>query len=375
MAAEKKLRTGFTTGACATAAAKAALLLWHDKICPENVEIILPKNNQQVFFKIHQHRIDGDDDAQTTIVKDAGDDPDITHGALISSRITMKPRKISESTLPKVYFFAGKGVGIITKAGLPLPVGEPAINPVPRAMITQHLLDTAQALNIQADFDVEISIADGEALALKTWNPRLGIIGGLSVLGTSGIVRPYSCSAWIHSIHRGIDVARAMGLRHIAGATGNLSEAAVQNYYQLDHYALIDMGDFVGGMLKYLRKHPVKRVTIAGGFGKMLKLAAGNADLHSKRSQVDFAVIQAWAQDFGLSGLVCDSLSNANSAQHIWEILQAAQAEFFLEMIAGKAQKTAEILCMGKMGSAKTQIDILFINRAGEVIYPRLRAD
>ena len=137
------------------------------------------------------------------------------------------------------------------------------------------------------DVEVTISVENGEALAKKTWNERLGIIGGLSILGTTGIVVPYSCSAWIHSIHRGIDVARAAALGHVAASTGSTSEKAVAALYDLPLVALLDMGDFVGGTLKYLRNHPIPRLTIAGGFGKLSKLAAGHMDLHSKRSQVD----------------------------------------------------------------------------------------
>ena len=138
---------------------------------------------------------------------------------------------------------------------------------------------------------VTLSIPGGERLAEKTMNARLGIVGGLSILGTTGIVVPYSCASWIHSIQRGIDVARAAGLDHIAAATGTTSERAVQRFYALPDHALIDMGDFVGGTLKYLRRHPVARLTLAGGFAKIAKLAAGHLDLHSSSSQVDLALL------------------------------------------------------------------------------------
>ena len=215
------------------------------------------------------------------MVKDAGDDPDVTHGALVLATVR------AGAPGSGVTFRAGEGVGTVTRAGLPIPPGEPAINPVPRRMIRDAIAEVAAAAGRAADAEVEIAIPGGEALAAKTLNGRLGIVGGLSILGTTGIVVPYSCSAWIHSIHRGIDVARAAGLTHIAGATGASSEAAVQKLYDLPEIALIDMGDFVGGMLKYLRTHPVPRVTIAGGVAKMTKLAQGLLDLHSKRGVVD----------------------------------------------------------------------------------------
>ena len=166
-------------------------------------------------------------------------------------------------------------------------------------MISDAIAEVAAAAGRAADAEVEIAIPGGEALAAKTLNGRLGIVGGLSILGTTGIVVPYSCSAWIHSIHRGIDVARAAGLTHIAGATGSSSEAAAQKLYDLPEVALIDMGDFVGGMLKYLRIHPVPRVTIAGGVAKITKLAQGLTDLHSKRGVVDRALLATLAQAAG----------------------------------------------------------------------------
>ncbi len=153
--------------------------------------------------------------------------------------------------------------------------------------MTAVVEELCTAHGISPDVEITISIPGGEAVALKTWNPRLGIIGGLSILGTTGIVHPFSCAAWIHSIHRGIDVARAAGLSRIAGSTGSTSEDAVRKLHALPDIALIDMGDFAGGMLKYLRAHPVDNVTISGGFAKLTKLAQGAMDLHSSRSQID----------------------------------------------------------------------------------------
>ena len=190
-----------------------------------------------------------------------------------------------------VIFKAGEGVGIVTRPGLPLPPGEPAINPAPRAMIRANLEEVAERLGARADAIVEISVPGGEKIAERTANGRLGIVGGLSILGTTGVVIPYSCSAWIHSIHRGVDVARASGCAHIGAATGDVSEGAIRARYRLPDHALIDMGDFVGGLLKYLREHPVPRLTIAGGPAKMAKLAEGKLDLHSKRGAVDLAAL------------------------------------------------------------------------------------
>ncbi len=280
-----KLRTGFTTGACATAATQAALHVLFAQDKPKVSRITLPRG-EEVEFSVERYQApSGREWASACIIKDAGDDPDVTHGAQIWVRVQRGCKGQG------VVFRAGDGVGTVTLAGLPLAIGEPAINPVPRDMIKQIVTNLAKQYKQSCDIVVEISIPHGERMAQKTWNPRLGIKGGLSILGTTGIVQPYSCAAWIDAIKKGIDVARANGYQHIAGATGHMSEKAVQHYYQLPDLALIDMGDFVGGMLRYLVRHPVKKITIAGGVGKITKLAQGALDLHSKRSQVNLSKV------------------------------------------------------------------------------------
>src|SRR6478735_9406372 len=274
------LRRGWTTGACAAAAARAAFAALLTGRFPDPVTIRLPGGQTPSFALALAEQATGK--ARAGIVKDAGDDPDVTHGALIVAELAWAAPGSG------VRFRAGEGVGTVTRAGLPLAPGEPAINPAPRAMIREQLDDVAEANGAPPpDVTVTIAIPCVEALAEKTMNRRLGIVGGLSVLGTTGIVVPYSCASWIHAIHRGIDVARAAGLGHIAAATGATSERAVQRLYDLPDHGLIDMGDFVGGTLKYLRRHPIARLTIAGGFGKLSKLAGGAMDLHSGRSEVD----------------------------------------------------------------------------------------
>ncbi|MFQ1700887.1 cobalt-precorrin-5B (C(1))-methyltransferase [Loktanella agnita] len=282
---DQELRRGWTTGACATAATKAALMRLWGGVFPAEVGIVLPKGETPVFPLALAEA--GDGWVRVGITKDAGDDPDVTHGALIVVTVSTSDGG--------VVFRAGPGVGTVTKAGLPIGVGEPAINPVPRQMMTDVVAAVAKDYAVTPDVVIEISVPGGEALAQKTWNPRLGIVGGLSILGTTGVVRPFSCAAWIASIHRGVDVARADGLTHVAGCTGATSERVVQGLYDLPDHAMLDMGDFAGGMLKYLAKHPVPWVTIGGGIGKITKLAQGAVDLHSARSQVDFAALAKMA--------------------------------------------------------------------------------
>jgi cobalt-precorrin-5B (C1)-methyltransferase len=252
----RPLRRGWTTGACATAAAKAAFTALLTGEFPDPVEITLP-GGQAVAFALAVNR-KGDGTATAGVIKDAGDDPDVTHGALVLATVRQGAAGSG------VQFKAGPGVGTVTLPGLPVPPGEPAINPVPRKMMRAAIAEVARAFGGAGDVEIEISIPRGQEMAAKTLNARLGIIGGLSILGTTGVVIPYSCAAWIASIHNGIDVARATGLTHVAGATGRTSEASVKALYDLPETALLDMGDFVGGTLKYLRTHPVARVTIAG---------------------------------------------------------------------------------------------------------------
>ena len=209
------LRSGLTTGSCATATSLAAARLLLGGVCNDAVQITLPKG-KQVQMRLEFCRL-WEDGAEAGTIKDAGDDPDVTHGALLYSRVRLRPE-------PGIGFVAGQGVGTVTRPGLVLNVGEPAINPVPRKMITEHLQQLATELGYGGGFEVTVNVQDGEALALKTMNPRLGILGGLSILGTSGIVRPFSCAAYIASIHQGIDVAKTNGYLHIAACTGNASE-------------------------------------------------------------------------------------------------------------------------------------------------------
>ncbi len=352
--AGKTLRRGWTTGTCAAAAARAAAEALFTGHFPDPVAVKLP-NGMRPSFALAFHET-GSLWARAGIVKDAGDDPDVTHGALIV--VTVSPGGPGTG----VTFRAGPGVGTVTRAGLPIPPGEPAINPVPRAMIREALREAAELCGRPCDIEVEISIPGGEKIAEKTLNGRLGIVGGLSILGTTGIVVPYSCAAWIDTIHRGIDVARAAGLTHIAGATGSLSEAAVARLYNLPDIALIDMGDFAGGMLKYLRTHPLPRVTIAGGFAKMSKLAAGRLDLHSKRGVVDLGLIAGWLRDLGADGALVQMALEANTAQQILEL--AGRAEIPL---ANYVATLARDFARHTLNNPHVQVDTLVVARNGNI--------
>jgi cobalt-precorrin-5B (C1)-methyltransferase len=349
------LKRGWTTGACATAATRAAFTALLTGRFPDPVEITLPKGQKPAFCLASQGK--GEGWASAGIIKDAGDDPDVTHGALVVATV----RKLPEGT--GIVFKAGDGVGMVTLPGLPVDPGEPAINPVPRAMMRSEIEELSQNFNAPGDVEIEISIADGDELTKKTWNPRLGIVGGLSVLGTTGIVHPFSCSAWIHSIHRGIDVACAQGFSHIAAATGSTSEAVVQKLYGLRDVALLDMGDFAGGMLKYLRNHPVPKITIAGGFAKMTKLAQGFLDLHSGRSEVDFVWLANELEKAGGSKAQIHAAKTANTANQVYAETAAAGLDLGVA-IADNAKATA----LGVLRDAPVQVDIVVIDRNGKII-------
>jgi cobalt-precorrin-5B (C1)-methyltransferase len=230
-------------------------------------------------------------------------------------------------------------------------------------MIAEALIDLAEANGAPPpDVVVTISIPGGERLAERTMNARLGIVGGLSVLGTTGVVVPYSCSSWIHAIHRGIDVARAAGLGHIAAATGSTSERAVQALYGLPEHALIDMGDFAGGTLKYLRSHPVPKLTLAGGFGKLAKLAMGHLDLHSSRSQVDTAALAGMLRDVGGDDETVPVSGNADTAGAVLE-LAGAHRSALAAAVARRAREVALATLSGHIA-----VEVAIVDRGGEFL-------
>ena len=349
-----KLRNGWTTGACATAAAKACTVALINGKFEKDVTIQLPQGEMPTF-KLSRQILEGNK-ACAGIIKDAGDDPDVTHGAEII--VSIKPGRPGDG----ITFQAGDGVGTVSLPGLPIPVGEPAINPAPRKMIREVIQSIAGTKGQAVDFEVTISIPGGKSLAKKTLNGRLGIVGGLSVLGTTGIVRPYSCSAWIHSIHRGIDVARATGLTHIAASTGKTSEAAVKELYQLKATALIDMGDFAGGVLKYLRHHPLKKLTLAGGFGKLTKLAQGHMDLHSARSELDFNKLANCLEELGARAEIQKSAKNAITAMAVLDLAHTENLEL-ANLIAVRAQKKALEALNGSV-----EVEVCIFDRNGQLV-------
>ncbi|AXI78384.1 cobalt-precorrin-5B (C(1))-methyltransferase [Peterkaempfera bronchialis] len=349
------LRPGWTTGACATAATTAAYTALLTGAFPDPVAVTLPGGRQPYFALAAEELTPGQ--AMAGVVKDAGDDPDVTHGALVRATVRLGPPGSG------VVFRAGPGVGTVTKPGLPLPVGEPAVNPVPRQLIRDAVAAVAARHGGGGDVTVVLSVDHGEEIARSTWNPRLGILGGLSILGTTGVVVPYSCSAWIDSIRRGIDVARAAGHAHVAGCTGATSEKVAVAEYGLPEDALLDMGDFAGAVLKYLRRHPVPRLTIAGGFAKLSKLAAGHLDLHSGRSQVDKGFLAELARAGGGDEALVGAVARANTALEAVRLCAAAGVP-----LGDLVARTARQQALGVLRGSPVAVDVICIDRAGSVV-------
>ncbi|MFJ9430927.1 cobalt-precorrin-5B (C(1))-methyltransferase [Streptomyces sp. NPDC101490] len=349
------LRPGWTTGACATAATTAAYTALLTGDFPDPVTVTLPKGQRPSFALTAESRTGGT--AMAAVTKDAGDDPDVTHGAVVRSTVRLLPAGSG------VVFRAGEGVGTVTLPGLPLEVGEPAINPVPRQLMREHVAAVAAAHGGTGDVEVTISVDHGAEIARSTWNPRLGILGGLSILGTTGVVVPYSCSAWIDSIRRGVDVARAGGLRHVAGCTGSTSERTVRELYDLPDIALLDMGDFAGAVLKYVRRHPVDRLTVCGGFAKLSKLAAGHLDLHSARSQVDKGFLADLARTGGAPEALAAEVAAANTGLAALRLCEAAGVPLG-DLVAARARDEALTVLRG----APVTVDVVCIDRAGAVV-------
>ncbi len=323
------MRTGFTTGACATAAVMAAADWLLRGRTDASATIHLPIGQDATFAITDRAR--EEDWVRCSVVKDAGDDPDVTHRAEIRARVWRR----GESGL---LLAAGPGVGTVTRPGLGLDVGAPAINSVPRQMIGEHLDKVAREV-IRADgLVVEISVVNGEALARKTLNGRLGIVGGLSILGTTGIVQPYSTAAWRASVEQSIDVAAANGQQHLVISTGGRSEQYAQRLIELPEVAFVEMGEFTGHALKRCVERGVRAVTLAGMIGKMSKIALGHFMTHVAGNQVDMLFLAEIARECGASPNVIDEVRAANTARHVQEIA-------LREDLRGLFRRLCEMVC------------------------------
>ncbi len=307
------MRTGYTTGACAAAAAKAATLALLSGEPVSEVTIHLPIG-RDATFRIHRCKIDRSDpvpSALCSVIKDGGDDPDVTSGAEICARVWQNSDVDDGVTL-----CGGEGVGTVTKPGTGIPVGAPSITRVPRRMITQSVQEAANGLS----FTVEISVPGGDEIAKKTDNPRLGIVDGISILGTTGVVQPFSTAAWRASVNVSIDVAAANDLAHMVITTGTQSELFAKRWLGLEDMAYVNVGIFTGAALKRCVQRGIPRATLVGMIGKFSKIAMGKFVTHVAGNKVDPVFLASLAAECGASEDVQAEMRDAASGRHFQEI-------------------------------------------------------
>ena len=339
------LRTGFTTGTCAAAAAKAAAILLCEGISPESVEIALPEGQRIVFSVVRCER--SADGARATVCKDAGDDPDVTHQALINVEVVFIDGN-------EVKFASGEGVGTVTKPGLSIAPGEPAINPAPRRMIGEAVREvTGRGLM------VPVSIPGGRELAARTFNPRLGIEGGLSIIGTTGIVKPFSAPALTASLQCALDVAAASGVLAPVLVPGNIGERAAQKNFRLERGQTVQVSNHWGFMLDQVAKEPrFEQLLVCGHPGKLAKMVDGEWDTHSSNSASATGIVARIAEkEFGRS------LPECATVEGIFEACEAADSQRLGNVLAATVRDAiATRISMGK------PLSVVLINMAGEVL-------
>jgi cobalt-precorrin-5B (C1)-methyltransferase len=334
------MRTGYTTGACATAAAKAATEALINQRRVSEVTIHLPIG-RDASFAIVSCEIQPES-CRCAVIKDAGDDPDVTNGAEIRAEVRWDNRT-------GIHLQGGEGVGVVTRPGLGLEVGGPAINPVPRRMITEAVTEAAGALLAERGLVVEISVPRGAELAKKTLNARLGIIGGLSILGTTGIVQPWSTAAWRASVEQAIDVAAANGQRHVVLTTGGRSEKFAMKILPLPEIAFVEMGIFTGAALRRCVAREIESVTLGGMVGKFAKLAQGHFQTHVAGNQVDPIFLAELAARAGAGPTVQEAIRTANTARHVQEIVLDAGVEGFFQVLTEEVAERSFAFVRGKL--------------------------
>jgi cobalt-precorrin-5B (C1)-methyltransferase len=357
-ARSEKLRTGWTTGTCAAAAAKAATRALLTGEPQDRVEVKLPKkgDERRVSFEVERCEVGGSW-TEAVVVKDAGDDPDVTHGAHLTARVSWREE-------PGLELDRGEGVGAVTKAGLGLPVGGAAINEVPRRMISysvEEVLDP-RARGVR----VVISVPGGEKMAEKTTNARLGIVGGISILGTTGIVRPFSTAAWAASVIQAINVMGAQGYETFVLSTGGLTEkAAMRLLPDLEEVCFIEVGDFTGQAIKQALKSGLERGFFVGMAGKLAKLAAGVMMTHWTRSKVDNELLVGITREAGGSPDLIKEVKEANTARHAYELWSAANLEHAPHLLCERVAKNLREYAEGKLEIHAIMVDFETLEPVG----------
>ncbi|MBI5190201.1 MAG: cobalt-precorrin-5B (C(1))-methyltransferase [Nitrospirae bacterium] len=349
--ATAELRSGFTTGACATAAAKAAAYALINEHGVDKVEISLPAGPRAVF-DVH-HLEFTDDWAQATVIKDAGDDPDVTNGAEIGAVVKFYTKGYG------IVVKGGRGVGKVTKPGLAIPVGHAAINPVPLKMLKDELAKVLKETDCPLGLEVTVFVPRGEEISKKTLNERLGIVGGISILGTTGIVEPISTRAWTDTVVAAMSVARACGVSEIILTPGRTSEAAAMKMFpDMPEEAFIQMGDHVGFALAEARKRLFTKVIIVGQFGKLVKMAMGSVKTNVKDSTLELGFLADVAEESGWSRKKVEAVKHANTAREVFmDIASPAERRALSGVICGKVSDTARNILGARMEFTCMMVD------------------
>ena len=355
MAEEKKLRTGYTTGSSATAASKAALLSIIKQQQIEEIEIILPKKST-IMIPVNLCKFEKNK-AKCSVIKDGGDDPDVTHGAEIIVELTFNDNK------NQIEIDGGEGIGIVTKPGLGLEINKPAINPVPKKMIIENLKEIGEDILKEKGIRVVISVPKGKELGPKTDNPRIGIKGGISILGTSGIVIPFSTASYAASIRQNLDVSIAMGNDTVVLTTGGRSEDFAKKIVDLPEHCFVQMGDFSGYTIQQCGRKNIKKAYVVGFIGKLAKMAAGVKQTHVKGSKVDMNFLAELARKVGANEEIIESVKKANTARHVSEIIQENNVDGFFELICSEVYKH-----MRKHSEEKVPIDVILFDFEGNIL-------
>jgi len=350
-----KLKTGFTTGSSATAASKAALLSIINQKKIKNVDILLPKRSY-IQIPIHSCEFESEK-AKCSVIKNAGDDPDVTHGAEIIVELSFTEK------INQVDIDGGEGIGIVTKPGLGLEINKPAINPIPKKMIIENLREVGKEILLEKGIRVVISVPKGKELGPKTDNPRLGITNGISILGTSGIVIPFSTAAYAASIRQNLDVAIAMGNHTVVLTTGGRSEDFAKKMVDLPEHCFVQIGDFSGYAIQQCGRKDIKKAYVVGFIGKLAKMAAGVKQTHVKGSKVDMSFLAGLAQKCNANESVIQDIKKANTARHVSEIIQENKVEGFFDLICGETYKH-----MKKHSEEKVPIDVVLFDFEGNIL-------
>ncbi len=350
-----KLRTGFTTGSCATAASKAGILAIINQKVIEEVNIILPKRSR-LNIKVDTCEFTNNS-AKCSVIKDGGDDPDVTHGAAIVVDLELT------DVIGEIEIDGGEGVGRVTKPGLGLEIGGAAINPTPKKMILENAKEIGKELLEKNGIKIVVSVPKGKELGPKTDNPRIGIMRGISILGTSGIVIPYSTASFAAAIRQQISVVNTMNDDSVVLTTGGRSDDFARKIIDLPDHSFIQMGDFSGYTIKQCAKQELKKAYVAGFIGKLAKMAAGVKQTHVKGGKVDMKFLSELAKRCNAGEETISRILGANTARNVQEIIVEDKIAGFFDEVTKEA-----CLQMRQHSEGKIPVEVILFDFDGTVL-------